>query len=144
MALRRSPSRRRSGGVALRTVAAVGCGGGSEEPRATSTGRGEVTADRLVEGAAHEGRAVDERHARLPLTVPLPLRRTLGPLLRGAGDPTMRFDRDGSVWRATRTADGPATVRLRASGGEVGAGAWGPGANLVLEGLPALLRVDAE
>src|SRR3954453_9727936 len=126
-------------GGALRAVGAVACGGGSEERRGTSTGVGEVTAERLVEPARDDRDAADEQHARLPLPVPLDLRRTLGPLLRGAGHPTMRFARDGSVWRATWTGDGPATLRLRTTGSEVTAVAWGPGANAVLEGLAALL-----
>src|SRR4051812_37148677 len=122
-------SRRRSLGVALRAIAAVGCGGESEEPREASVRGREGTAERLVERVPDERHAADERRVRLPLTVPLDVRRTLGPLLRGTGDPTMRFDRDGSVWRATWTADGPATLRLRASGSEISAVAWGPGAN---------------
>jgi 3-methyladenine DNA glycosylase/8-oxoguanine DNA glycosylase len=73
------------------------------------------------------------------LRAPLDLRQTLGPLLRGTGDPTMRFEPDGTVWRATRTPAGPATLRLRRHGTEVRGVAWGPGAADALDTLPDLL-----
>ncbi|CAM5462000.1 3-methyladenine DNA glycosylase [Streptomyces avidinii] len=65
---------------------------------------------------------------------------TLGPLRRGPSDPTFRAT-PGAVWRATRTPAGPATLRvaLRATGREVVADAWGPGADWVLDRLPELL-----
>jgi 3-methyladenine DNA glycosylase/8-oxoguanine DNA glycosylase len=77
----------------------------------------------------------------LSLPVPLDLGLTLGPLRHGAGDPTIRFGADG-VWRATRTPEGPATVRLVLDGAEVTATAWGPGAAVALDGVPALLGFD--
>jgi len=43
--------------------------------------------------------------------------------------------------RATRTPDGPATLLLELRGSTAEAEAWGPGADLVLEGLPALLGI---
>lgn len=58
---------------------------------------------------------------------PLDVRRALAPHLRGTGDPTLRFAPD-SAWRTTTTPDGPATVRIRSSAGEVAISAWGPGA----------------
>jgi hypothetical protein len=61
---------------------------------------------------------------------------TLGPLRRGAGDPTMRVVR-GEVWRASRTPDGPVTLRLAETDGGVEAEAWGPGAAWALEHAPA-------
>ncbi|MFE9632190.1 DNA-3-methyladenine glycosylase family protein [Streptomyces sp. NPDC006463] len=71
---------------------------------------------------------------------PLDLGLTLGPLRRGPADPTFRTTPDGSVWRATRTPDGAATLRLAGRPGqEVHAEAWGPGADWILEQLPALL-----
>jgi 3-methyladenine DNA glycosylase/8-oxoguanine DNA glycosylase len=72
---------------------------------------------------------------------PVDLRLTLGPLQRGAGDPTMRLAADG-VWRATRTAAGPATVRLAADGCTVTATAWGPGAEAALDGAPGLAGAE--
>jgi 3-methyladenine DNA glycosylase/8-oxoguanine DNA glycosylase len=66
----------------------------------------------------------------------------LGPLRRGRGDPTWRL-RDGAVWRAGSTPDGPATLALsRAADGTVHARAWGQGAAWTLDGLPALLGAE--
>jgi 3-methyladenine DNA glycosylase/8-oxoguanine DNA glycosylase len=73
--------------------------------------------------------------------LPVDLRLTLGPLRRGAGDPTMLIDRDGSWWRATRTPPGPATVRYAppAADGTVPVAAWGPGAEWCLAAAAGLL-----
>ncbi len=57
----------------------------------------------------------------------LDLARTLAPLRHGATDPTIRIGA-GDVLRACRTPDGPATIRLAASGSRVDVAAWGPGA----------------
>ncbi|MGQ0482630.1 MAG: DNA-3-methyladenine glycosylase family protein [Pseudonocardia sp.] len=66
----------------------------------------------------------------------------MAPLRRGRGDPTMRLD-GGRVWRTATTSDGPATLALRWSDGDaVLARAWGPGAEAVLDGVPALLGAD--
>lgn len=71
------------------------------------------------------------------------LRRTLGPVRHGAGDPTMHTAADGTVWRASNTPLGPGTLALRRTGdGQVAATAWGPGADWLLEGVPALLGAD--
>ena len=75
--------------------------------------------------------------ARFRLDGPLDLFRTLWPVRRGLHDPTTRFAADG-VWRATRTADGPATMRLRVRGGWLEAETWGPGAELALAAAPEL------
>jgi len=74
---------------------------------------------------------------------PVDLVATLGTLSRGAGDPTMRVGPTG-LWWATRTPDGPATLRLFAGTGpyDVAATAWGPGADRVLDDLPVLLGAD--
>lgn len=77
----------------------------------------------------------------LTLDIPLDLRRTLAIHLRGSGDPTMRLA-GGQVIRATRTADGPATVELLARGNHLAAEAWGPGADRVLAAVPALVGID--
>jgi 3-methyladenine DNA glycosylase/8-oxoguanine DNA glycosylase len=71
--------------------------------------------------------------------LPVDLRLTLGPLRRGAGDPTMLIDRAGAWWRATRTPQGPATARYAAAGGTVRVTAWGPGAEWCLAAAPELL-----
>ncbi|MFI6350466.1 DNA-3-methyladenine glycosylase family protein [Streptomyces sp. NPDC050560] len=70
---------------------------------------------------------------------PLDLGLVLGPLRRGGGDPTYRAAPDGSVWRASRTPEGPGTLRVALRGGAVEAAAWGPGAGWLLDGLPRLL-----
>jgi 3-methyladenine DNA glycosylase/8-oxoguanine DNA glycosylase len=72
---------------------------------------------------------VPEPDARgyVPLAAPIDLPLTLGPIAHGRGDPTIRLSPDG-IWRATRTPDGPATLRLRAVAGGVEVAAWGAGA----------------
>jgi 3-methyladenine DNA glycosylase/8-oxoguanine DNA glycosylase len=72
---------------------------------------------------------------------PADLRGTLGILLRGAADPTMRLDSSGAV-RASMTPAGPATVELRVEGGSIRVAAWGPGAEAAADGVPALLGLD--
>ncbi|MEV5378022.1 DNA-3-methyladenine glycosylase 2 family protein [Streptomyces nondiastaticus] len=67
------------------------------------------------------------------------LGRTLGVLARGPGDPAYRVDPDGSVWRASRTPEGPGTLHVTDRDGRIHAEAWGPGADRLLETLPALL-----
>jgi len=73
------------------------------------------------------------------------LRAALGPMRRGVGDPCLRFEGD-AAWRAVRTPDGAATLRLsvRAPDDEVVAAAWGRGAAWVLDAVPALLGADDE
>lgn len=74
---------------------------------------------------------------------PLDLRLVLSPLRRGPADPAYRALPDGTFWRATRTPAGPGTLRISASGdGRISAAAWGPGAQWLLDGLPALLGAD--
>ena len=72
---------------------------------------------------------------------PLDLQRTVAIHLRGTGDATMRIIA-GRIVRATRTADGPATVALRQIRGRVEAEAWGPGADRLLDAVPALVGLD--
>lgn len=55
---------------------------------------------------------------------PLDLSLTLAPI--GSG-PSLRH-RDGDIWRATRTPEGAATIRLDHRNGSVDVEAWGPGA----------------
>ncbi|MEU5811286.1 DNA-3-methyladenine glycosylase 2 family protein [Streptomyces sp. NPDC047718] len=75
---------------------------------------------------------------------PVDLGLTLGPLRRGPHDPTFRVTADGSVWRASRTPLGPATLRVAVdrTTGTARAEAWGPGAEWMLDGLPGLLGAD--
>jgi 3-methyladenine DNA glycosylase/8-oxoguanine DNA glycosylase len=68
----------------------------------------------------------------LPLRRPLHLGRTLGAVRRGRGDPTVLLA-EAECWRATRTPEGPTTVRLRVAAGRLEAEAWGPGAGWALD-----------
>ena len=77
----------------------------------------------------------------LTLDRPVDLRFVLGPLVRGAGDPTMRVAA-GAAIRASMTPDGPGTIEIRVDGREIRAWAWGLGAEHLLDGLAALLGVD--
>ncbi|MEU8172834.1 DNA-3-methyladenine glycosylase 2 family protein [Microbispora hainanensis] len=67
---------------------------------------------------------------------------TLSPHRRGGGDPAWRRTPDGAIWRTSRTPEGPGTLRVAASHGEVHAQAWGPGAGWLLETLPSLLGAE--
>ncbi|RFA07857.1 3-methyladenine DNA glycosylase [Subtercola boreus] len=71
---------------------------------------------------------------------PVNLRQTVGPLLRGQQEPTMRFTPNG-FWRVIRTPEGTATLHAetRSGDGQVHATAWGAGAEWVLDALPELL-----
>lgn len=71
----------------------------------------------------------------------LDLRTLLGPLARGAGDPTMRVAAAAAI-RASVTPDGPGVIEIRVRGRAARARAWGPGAAFLLNGLPALLGLD--
>ncbi|MFE1273020.1 DNA-3-methyladenine glycosylase family protein [Streptomyces sp. NPDC058758] len=66
----------------------------------------------------------------------------LGPLRRGPHDPTFRVTDDGSIWRASRTPEGPGTLRVRATGDGVTADTYGPGAAWLDAHLPALLGAE--
>lgn len=63
---------------------------------------------------------------------------TLSALWHGAGDPQMDF-RGATVLRATRTPDGPASLRLSFGSGGMAVEAWGAGAEWVVDRLPDLL-----
>jgi 3-methyladenine DNA glycosylase/8-oxoguanine DNA glycosylase len=60
------------------------------------------------------------------------LRLTLGPLAHAGVDPSIRTTNDEAV-KATRTPDGPATLKITCSGESAKAEAWGPGAAWMLE-----------
>ncbi|MFV2064501.1 MAG: DNA-3-methyladenine glycosylase [Chloroflexota bacterium] len=66
------------------------------------------------------------------------IRLTLGPLRHGPRDPTIRWE-GGVVWRATRTAEGAATLRIARGREGWRVTAWGPGAEVAAEGVPRLL-----
>ncbi|BDZ42319.1 hypothetical protein GCM10025865_16180 [Paraoerskovia sediminicola] len=74
---------------------------------------------------------------------PLDLARTLGPLRRGAYDPTLRAAPDGALWRTSRLPTGPVTYRLVQTRPRTVVGhLWGPGADEGAARLPALLGRD--
>jgi 3-methyladenine DNA glycosylase/8-oxoguanine DNA glycosylase len=77
--------------------------------------------------------------ARFRLPLPLDLSLTLSALRHGPSDPTMAVDPDGAWWRATRTPEGSAEIRVRQRSGEVLVEAWGPGAEWALAAAPELL-----
>ncbi|GLV79887.1 DNA-3-methyladenine glycosylase family protein [Streptomyces hygroscopicus] len=73
---------------------------------------------------------------------PYDLARNLGVLRRGPGDPAFQVGADGAYWRASRTPAGPGTLRIAHVGARIEGRAWGPGAEWLLDGLPALLGAD--
>ena len=77
----------------------------------------------------------------LHLDRPLDLGRTLWPHLRGLHDPAMRVTGEHLI-RATRTADGPATIEIRRRGDVVEVEAWGPGADRAIDAAPAFIGID--
>ncbi|MDL9936942.1 3-methyladenine DNA glycosylase [Gordonia sp. ABSL1-1] len=70
---------------------------------------------------------------------PVDLRMTLGLHRRGSGDPAFRYGRDGSVWRAVSTPDGPGTVTYAVRDGAVDIRAWGSGAAWLVDHSPGQL-----
>ncbi|MBX6356685.1 MAG: DNA-3-methyladenine glycosylase 2 family protein [Micromonosporaceae bacterium] len=68
---------------------------------------------------------------------------TVGQVAMGRHDPCARFV-EGAFWWATRTPDGPATLRLVREGGTLRATGYGPGAQWVVEQADAVagLRDD--
>ena len=81
--------------------------------------------------------------ATFPLAFPLDLALTLGALQRGPRDPTVRFDGD-EVWRASRTRQGPALLRLCLDGPRLLAQAWGAGADTFVAGTAVFGTADPE
>jgi len=79
---------------------------------------------------------------RIELRAPLHLGTTLGPLVHGRGDRTVRLAA-GEAWLAFRTPEGPAALRVTLEGaGAARAEAWGPGAEHALATAPALIGED--
>ena len=82
--------------------------------------------------------------ATFALEEPLDLRRTMAAVALLGADPALRLV-DGDVWRASRTPEGPATLRLRATacgppaGQQIVAHAWGPGARWAVAQAPELV-----
>lgn len=85
-----------------------------------------------------DGSAID-RLVRLPFEVDAAL--TMGPLRHGPRDPTIRFE-GPLAWWASRTADGPASLRLAPVRDGWRVMAWGPGAERAAAGVPRLLGAE--
>lgn len=80
-------------------------------------------------------------HRRWRPDWPCPAVRILAQQRHGPRDPSCASTPDGAQWRAFRTPEGAATLRVlpdRAAG-EVDLRAWGPGADRLLEATPGLL-----
>jgi len=77
----------------------------------------------------------------LPLPRPFDLGLSIAMLRRGGGDPTTRLDARSFV-RASRTPDGPGTIRVVVDGEHAQVDAWGDGARWLLERAPDLLGLD--
>jgi 3-methyladenine DNA glycosylase/8-oxoguanine DNA glycosylase len=97
--------------------------------------------DRPGVASAAQGHRAGAAARSLELDRPLDLRIPLGPLVRGAGDPTIRVASRAAI-RASVTPDGPGAMEVRLDGSSVRAWAWGPGAASLLEALAALLGLD--
>lgn len=79
--------------------------------------------------------------ATFSLPFPLDLPQTLRPLQRGGTDPTVRFETN-TAWRAARTPEGVASLRLTLAGARLNATAWGEGAAWLVARVPDLLGFD--
>ncbi|WP_324605083.1 DNA-3-methyladenine glycosylase 2 family protein [Streptomyces sp. NRRL S-87] len=128
------------------TAATALTGDGGPQPTAPTGAAGTRATATPRDGAAQATRTPRDGVAKTrrwqapgPLSLPL----VLGPLRRGPHDPTFRITPDGAFWRASRTPEGPGTLRVTAHGPDTAeATAWGPGADWLLDGLPALLGAE--
>ncbi len=78
-------------------------------------------------------------HREVQLTGKLDLDRTLGVFVRGKADPCMRRDETGAWWRAMRTPEGPATLRIAVEGPKLSLQAFGAGEDWALSIGPDLV-----
>jgi 3-methyladenine DNA glycosylase/8-oxoguanine DNA glycosylase len=79
------------------------------------------------------------RHRALDLRGPLDLGATLGPLVHGRADRSIRLSH-AEAWIALRTSSGPATLRVGLlAPTRARLTAWGPGADEALDRAPALV-----
>ncbi|MFJ7155833.1 DNA-3-methyladenine glycosylase family protein [Streptomyces sp. NPDC101118] len=115
---------------------------GTEANTVTGTGSAEAKTGSRTDTGTGSRTGTRTRHYAPP--GPLTLGLVLGPLRRGPHDPTFRVTPDGAVWRASQTPAGPGTLRVtaRAADGTVTGEAWGPGADWLLDRLPALLGAE--
>lgn len=75
-----------------------------------------------------------DAHGSFTPSRPLDLWLTIGAL--GSG-PSLRHH-DGDLWRATRTPEGPAAIRLQRKNGSITVDAWGAGAGWAVANAPAM------
>lgn len=103
----------------------------------------EAEQDRSGTSAVSDHVAESADHRRVvSYKVLLDVGRTLAPLRSGNGDPTSAVHGE-THWKATRTAEGAATVAARSTGrGQVTFWAWGPGAEVALNGVDRWLGLD--
>ena len=73
---------------------------------------------------------------------PLDMGAVLRPLRRGTADPAFCTTPTGVTWMAANTSEGVGTLALRWVGGAVRATAWGDGAQVLLDGVPAMLGAE--
>lgn len=87
--------------------------------------------------------ATPDAERELATSEPRDLAATLGFIRRGRSDPSLHVVEgpDGwrEVWRAQRSPEGAATLRLLVEGDHVRAQAWGPGATWSVDRTPALI-----
>lgn len=74
----------------------------------------------------------------IPLPFALDLRRSLRPVQLGKHDPTVQLEQDAML-RATRTPQGPATIRVEHQRDRLEVEAWGDGAEWALAMAPSAL-----
>ncbi len=68
---------------------------------------------------------------------------TLAPHRRGPGDPCLKIEPDGAIWRTSLQRSGPVTARIaRTAPDTVRCQAWGDGATEFVDNLPVLLGAD--
>lgn len=73
--------------------------------------------------------------------MPIDLASSVRGIAAGWGDRAVRIEA-GCAWLATRTPEGPATVRFEGEERSFGACAWGPGADWALEQAPGTVGAD--
>jgi 3-methyladenine DNA glycosylase/8-oxoguanine DNA glycosylase len=105
--------------------------------------------DTAAAAAAAAGSSADGLSLDWAAPFPVDLRLAVLVHRRGPGDPALRLDESGAIWRTCLTPDGPGSLRLSAArpparpgpatGTTVRASAWGPGARWLLATLPDLL-----
>jgi 3-methyladenine DNA glycosylase/8-oxoguanine DNA glycosylase len=96
----------------------------------------------MTDVRARQGAGAADGEILVEVEGPLRLGPILAPNRRGAGDPALRIEASGAVWRTTRTTAGPATMFLQPIPGGVRVRAWGPGTAVALEGAAALVGAD--